>query len=49
MNNNAHIINWVNIESQSFELTTRNDINIWMDKFCNVDIRSPYHKLLLVV
>jgi hypothetical protein len=27
-----------NIESQALELTTRNDTNIWMDKFPNIDI-----------
>jgi hypothetical protein len=37
-NNNAYTTNWENKESQALELTTKNDINIWMDKFLNVDI-----------
>jgi len=37
-NNNAYTTNWENIESQAFELATKNDTNIWMDKFPNVDI-----------
>jgi hypothetical protein len=38
-------MNWANIESQAFELVTKNDMdmytNIWMDKLFNVDIGSP--------
>jgi hypothetical protein len=36
-------MNWANIESQVFELVTKNDmdINIWMDKLFNVDNGSP--------
>jgi hypothetical protein len=30
--------NWENIESQALELATKNDTNIWIDKFPNVDI-----------
>jgi hypothetical protein len=37
-NNNAYTTNWENIESQALELATRNDTNIWMDKFPNIDI-----------
>jgi hypothetical protein len=37
-NNNAYIANWENIKSQALELATKNDTNIWMDKFPNVDI-----------
>ncbi len=37
-NNNAYTTNWENIESQALELTTRNDTNIWMDKFPNANI-----------
>jgi hypothetical protein len=33
-----HTTNWKNIESQAFELATKNDTNIWMNKFPNVDI-----------
>jgi hypothetical protein len=36
--NNAYTTMWENIESQALELTTKNDTNIWMDKFSNVDI-----------
>jgi hypothetical protein len=32
-NNNAYTTNWENIESQALEFATKNDINIWMDKF----------------
>jgi len=38
-NNNAYTTNWENIKSQALELTTNNDINIWMDKLSNGDIR----------
>jgi hypothetical protein len=38
-NNNAYTTNWENIESQAFELVTKNDTNIWMDKFLNANIR----------
>jgi hypothetical protein len=31
----------MHIKSQAFELTTRNNTNIWMNKFCNVNIGSP--------
>jgi hypothetical protein len=37
-NNNAYTTNWENIELQALELATKNDTNIWMDKFPNVDI-----------
>jgi hypothetical protein len=37
-NNNAYITNWESIESQALELATKNDTNIWMDKFPNVNI-----------
>ncbi len=37
-NNNAYTTNWETIESQALELTTKNDTNIWMDKFPNADI-----------
>jgi len=37
-NNNAYTTNWGNIESQVLDLTTKDDTNIWMDKFPNVDI-----------
>jgi hypothetical protein len=46
--NNAYTTNWENIESQAFELATKNDINIWMDKFPNADI-GFLHKILLIV
>jgi hypothetical protein len=36
-NNNAYTINWENIRSQAFPLTTKIDINIWMDKFPNAN------------
>ncbi len=37
-NNNAYTTNWENIESQAFESVTKNDTNIWMDKFPNANI-----------
>ncbi len=37
-NNNAYATNWGNIKSQAFELATKNDTNIWMDKFPNANI-----------
>jgi hypothetical protein len=37
-NNNAYTTNWENIESQALELATKNDTNIWMDKFPNANI-----------
>jgi hypothetical protein len=37
-NNNAYTTDWENIESQAFESTTKNDTNIWMDKFLNANI-----------
>jgi hypothetical protein len=33
-----HTTNWKNIESQAFELATKNDINIWMNKILDADI-----------
>lgn len=43
--NNAYPVNWANIESQDFELVTKNDMdmytNMWMDKLFNVNIGSP--------
>jgi aspartyl/asparaginyl beta-hydroxylase (cupin superfamily) len=47
-NNNAYTTNWENIKSQALELTTKNDTNIWMDKFPIVDI-GFLHKILLIV
>jgi hypothetical protein len=38
-NNNAYTTNWEIIKSQALELATKNDTNIWMDKFPNVNIR----------
>jgi hypothetical protein len=37
-NNNAYTTNWENIKSQVLEVTTKNDANIWMDKFPNENI-----------
>ncbi len=37
-NNNAYTTNWKNIETQALELATKNDPNIWMDKFPNANI-----------
>jgi len=33
-----HTTNWENIESQAFELITKNDTNIWMNKNFNANI-----------
>jgi hypothetical protein len=38
-NNNAYTTNWENIKSQALELTTKNDTNIWMDKFHDAYIK----------
>ncbi len=35
----AYTTNWDNIESFALELATKNDINIWMDKFPIANIR----------
>jgi len=35
---NQHATNWANIESQANESASTNDIEIWMDKFQNVNI-----------
>jgi len=37
-NNNAHTTNWENVKSQTLKLATKNDNNIWMDKFSNANI-----------
>jgi hypothetical protein len=37
----VYVTNWENIESQAFELATKNDNNIWMNKFLNVDTKFP--------
>jgi hypothetical protein len=34
----AYTTNWENIESQALEITTKNDTNIWIDKFPNAYI-----------
>ncbi len=33
-----HTTNWENIKSQAFELTTKDDTNIWMNNFFNANI-----------
>jgi hypothetical protein len=48
-NNNAYTTNWENIESQALELATKNDTNIWMDKFPNVDIRFSSQEILIIL
>jgi hypothetical protein len=47
-NNNAYTTNWENIKTQAFELAPKNDINIWMDKFPNVDIGFSSQNIALV-
>jgi hypothetical protein len=40
-NDNTHIMNWANIESQAEKLAITNDTNIWMTKFSNANVHSP--------
>jgi hypothetical protein len=46
---NAYTTNWENIESQAFELATKNGTNIWMDKFLNAPIGFSSQILLITL